>query len=258
MAQSYLKINSRLARRIRLVMTDVDGTMTAGDGAISPLAADAIGRLEAQGVTVGLVSGRNMSRLELFAGHLGISGPLVGENGGVAKMSLSSGEPLELGYSQLPAVKALEKLKGCFPDGIEERDWNKDRAVDVVFRLHGVDVETAKKCLVAVDLLDSGFVLHLVQKGVNKGATLLRVLEKIGGGDLSPDQVLVLGDSGTDMSLFQAFRNSVLIPNPGLPAELTETLRGAASYESAVPFGDGFAQVVYHILDARLEGAAQP
>ena len=108
---------------------------------------------------------------------------------------------------------------------VEERDWNKSRMVDLVIRPHGIEAEELRKHLEDAELLDSGYVLHLVQKGVSKGKTLLRLLEKIGDGNLSPDEVLVTGDSSTDMSLFQTFAHSVLVPNPRLSAEQVQMLR---------------------------------
>ena len=251
MAESYQRITPRLARQIRLAMTDVDGTITSGDGSFSSVVLEAVHRLEEQGIMVGLVSGRNLPKLESFAGDLGISGPIIGENGAVARAK-PEGEVIDLGYSQRPAIEALEKLKALFPDAIEERDWNKYRTVDLVFRTHGVESEELRKHLEDVELLDSGYVLHLVQKGVSKGKTLLRLLDKIGDGSLSPDEVLVIGDSSTDMSLFQSFIHSVLVPNPRLPAEQVQMLRNVAKYESDLPFGEGFAQVVFHVLNARL------
>ena len=140
MAQSYRRITAKLARQIKLVMTDVDGTITSGDGSFSSVVMDAVHCLEEQDVMVGLISGRNLPKLESFARELGISGPIIGENGAVARVKLE-GEVIDLGYSQRPALEALGKLKGLFPDTIEERDWNKSRMIDLVIRPHGVEAE---------------------------------------------------------------------------------------------------------------------
>jgi len=252
MAQSYRQIYPKLAGQIRLVMTDVDGTITAGDGSFSSLVLEAVRCLEKQAIMVGLVSGRNISKLESFARDLGISGPIIAENGGVAKVS-REGKLIDLGYNQQPAIRALEKLKRVFTDAIEDREWNKHRLVDLVFRPHGVETEELRKHVEDVELLDSGYVLHLVQKGVSKGKTLMRLLGEIGDGSLTPDEVVVFGDFTTDMSLFQSFTHSVLIPNPRLSADEIQMLRNVARYESDLPFGDGFAQVAFHILSARLD-----
>jgi len=249
MTQSYLQITPQLARQIRLVMADVDGTLTHSSS-LGPLVSESICRLEECGIMVGLVSGRTLPGLEALARDLGISGPVIAENGAVARIK-ADGEMVDLGYSRQPALRDLAKLKRLFPDAIAEREDNQVRLIDVVFRAHGVDTEELRKHLEDTQLLDSGYILHLVQQGVSKGRTLMTILAKIGNGDLSPEEVLVFGDSLTDMSLFELFPYSVLITNASLPVEQRQVLQGAAGYKSILTAGDGFAEVVSHILEIR-------
>lgn len=250
MAQSYRQIPSRLARQLKLIMADVDGTLTAGGDSISLAVSKVVRSFEEQGVAVGLVSGRTLARLESLAQDLGITGPIIAENGGVAKLKVKS-ELVDLGYSRQPALEALEKLKALYSDAIQEREDNKDRLVDVVMWSHGVEVEELQRHLGKTQLLDSGYILHLLQEGISKGRTLIRLLGKIADGNLSLEDIMVFGDSPTDMSLFKLFPHSVLIINPMLPAEKRRVLKQAAKYVSSLPFGDGFAEVASHILSAR-------
>ena len=251
MSRSYRNITPRLAGQIRLLMTDVDGTITPGGDSLSLAVLDAIKCLEGEGIMVGLVSGRMLSRLESMARDLGITGPIIAENGGVAKLKANS-QLIDLGYSREPAIKALEKLKRLFPEAIQEREDNKYRLVDTVIISHGIEPKELRKYLEDAELLDSGYVLHLLQKGVSKGKTLTRVLGNLTNGSLSAAEVIVFGDSLTDLSLFQMFPNSVLITNPRLPAQERQVLRKFARYASALPPGDGFVEVALHILNARL------
>jgi len=232
-------------------MTDVDGTLSPDGDSVSPAVMEVIRSLEEQGIMVGLVSGRALPKLEPLAGDLTLSGPIIAENGGVTKLK-ANGELMNLGYSRQPAIKAFEKLKRLFPGAIEGREDNNYRLIDVVFRSQGVQTEELARHLEGVELLDSGYILHLLQKGVSKGRTLMRLLPKIGDGKLSPDEILIFGDSLTDMSLFQLFPHSVLILNPRLPLEQRQVLQEAAEYVSDLPFGEGFAEVALHVLDARL------
>ena len=250
MTQSYRQITPELARQIRLVMTDVDGTMTPDGGPLSPVVLEAVRRLEEAGIMVGLVSGRTLNGLESLAQDLEISGPIIAENGGVAK---TKGKLVDLGYSRQPAIKALKKLKRLFPAAIKEREDNKERLVDVVFWSHGVETEELRRHLDDTELLDSGYILHLQQKGISKGETLMELLGEIGDGSLSPAETMVIGDSATDLSLFELFPHSVLIINPRLPVEQRQVLQPAARYASELPFGEGFAEVAWHIVDARCD-----
>lgn len=256
MAKSYREIAPELARRLRLVMTDVDGTLTDGGDSPTPVVAEAVRRFEEGGVMVGLVSGRTLPRLESLASRLGISGPIIAENGGVAKLK-ADGEVLDMGYSRRPAIEALRKLKALFPDAIEEREDNRYRLVDVVIKYGGVDPGELRKHLEDVELLDSGYILHLVQRGVSKGRTLMALLGKIGDGGLPPADVMVFGDSVADLSLFEVFPHSVLIANPRITAEQTEMLRKVARYASELALGDGFAEVAFHVLDFRSSADAR-
>ena len=251
MITSYREITPELARRIRLVMTDVDGTLTDESDSISSVVSESIRRLEDGGVIVGLVSGRTLPGLESLASDLGISGPIIAENGGVAKLKLN-GNLVDMGYSRNPALEALEKLRTLFPDAIEEREDNRYRLADVVLWSHGVDVNELRRHLDDAELVDSGYILHLVQKGVSKGRTLTMLLHHIADGQLSPADVVVFGDSLTDLSLFEMFPHSVLIINPRHAPEHMGRLHNVCRYISELSLGDGFAQVASHIMDGRI------
>ena len=250
MKKSYRQITPELANQIRLVMADVDGTLTPGDS-ISSEVLEVISRLQEQGIIVGLVSGRTLPELESLASHLDICGPIIAENGGVAKLK-ANGELVDLGYSRQPALKAMEKLKALFPDTIRGREDNEVRTVDVVIRADGIPTEELRRHLEDTQLLDSGYILHLLQKGVSKGRTLMRLLGKIGDGNLSPAEVMVFGDSLTDISLFELFQHSVLVINPNLPVKQRELIRKRARYVSDLHFNEGFTEVVSHIINARV------
>jgi len=228
-------------------MADVDGTLIASGNLPSPEVYKTICRFKEAGIMVGLVSGRTISGLEFMASGLEIGGPVIAENGAVAKLK-AGGEMLDLGYSRQPAIEALEKLKRLFPRAIVEREDNKDRFIDIVFKSLGIDMEELRSHLEDVELLDSGYILHLMQKGISKGQTLMKLLPEIGDGTLSATEVMVFGDSLTDLSLFEMFPNSVLVVNPLLPSEHGETLRNVARYTSELHFQDGFIEVALHML----------
>jgi len=250
MTESYRRITPELARQIKLVITDVDGTITSGGDSFSSTVLEAMRRLQEQGIMVGLASGRTLPGLESVAEDLCIDGPLIAENGGVARVQ-KQGELVDLGYYREPAIRALEKLKTLFPRAIREREDNMDRLVDIAFYCHEVETGQLKECLQGIQLLDSGYMLHLLPDGVSKGKTLERLLGKMRDEGPSSDSVMVFGDSTTDISLFKLFPHSVLVVNPGLPEEQRKTLRGLTRYESDLPYGDGFAEVCFHILNAR-------
>ncbi|MBN1689607.1 MAG: HAD hydrolase family protein [Dehalococcoidia bacterium] len=249
MSEPYLHLDPETARRIRLLMADVDGTLNTGGGQVSPAVRGAVRRLQENGITVGLVSGRTSPMLEEMALDLDIRGPLIAENGAIARMSVQSGH-MDLGYSRQPALDALDRLKACYPGRISEREDNAHRLVDIVFRADGLKMDEIKSCAGDVQVLDSTYILHLMQQGIDKGKTLRRLLGLMDG-KIKPSEVLVIGDSMTDLSMFKLFPLAVLVPNPDIPAEDARTLRQAARYISGHQAGDGFVEVALHIIRSR-------
>ena len=250
MSHSYLQIDSKLANDIRLIMTDVDGTITDILGYVEKTAQSALRALVDDGLMVGFVSGRTLPRLDPIALDIGVNGPVIGENGGIAKLR-PAGVLLNLGYSREPALRDLERLKMQFPGAITPTEDDADRRVDVGFKVQGVDAAELRKHLRESELLDSGYMLHLLQKGISKGGTLKRMLPGIGDGKLSPEHVMVLGDSLTDISLFRIFPHSVFIRNDRLSSADRAEMEKAAEYVSRLEFGAGFARVAQHILKLR-------
>lgn len=250
MSKSYLQISAQTARQIKLVMTDVDGTIAAGGEPAGAGVAEAVRLLEKQGIKVGLVSGRTLPELEQMAHDLDIHGPIIAENGAVAKLKVGA-ELLDLGHSRQPALEALEKLKKLYPGIIKGRVDNKDRIIDVVFFSDGIKPSELRKHIGETQLLDSGYVLHLMQAGINKGNTLKRVLGILPRKDLSTGNVIIFGDSLTDKSLFELFPQGVLVPNPTLDSTHRQELERVAGYLSDGISEAGFIEVTSHILAVR-------
>jgi hydroxymethylpyrimidine pyrophosphatase-like HAD family hydrolase len=250
MSQSYQRISTLLASQLKLIMTDVDGTITTGGDSISSAVSQSIRHLEEQGIIVGLVSGRTLARLESLAHTLDISGPIIAENGGVAKLKADT-SPIDLGYSRQPALEALAKLKTLYPGSIKEREDNKDRFIDVVLYSHGIEVSELRGHLGNTQLLDSGYILHLMQEGISKGKTLMRLLGEVADGTLTPTNVMVFGDSVTDLSLFELFPHNVFITNPRLTPQQFQELKKIAEYVTDHNVEEGFVRVVSHIINVR-------
>ena len=70
-------------RPIRLVVTDVDGTLVRPDRTLAPATLAAVARLRAAGVKLALVSSRPPRGLDMLSGPLGLDTPRAGFNGAV-------------------------------------------------------------------------------------------------------------------------------------------------------------------------------
>lgn len=246
MVTSFRTINHELAGKIKLIMTDVDGTLLASGNTLSQEVGEALYALQRAGIVIGLVSGRTLSLLESMSREYNLTGPIIAENGAVAKLSLDA-ELMELGYSRQPAIQALKKIKELYPGVIREREDNAERFIDIVIWADGVSTDEIRECIKPTQLLDSGYILHLMQEGIDKGKTLLRVLSEMK--KYSHNEVMVFGDSATDLSLFELFPYNVLVVNPGLPEGQDEIVKNKAAYVSEKHYGEGFTEVALHIVD---------
>ena len=250
MSQSFRKISAKLAKQIKLVMTDVDGTIASGGEPAGPGVAEAVRRLMEQEITVGLVSGRTLPELEQMARDLAISGPIIAENGAVAKLNVNDGL-LDLGYSRKPALSALKKLQRLYPGRVRVRSDNRDRIIDVVIFTDGIKPAELRRHIGEVQLLDSGYIQHLMQAGISKGDTLVKLLPLPPYKKLSAENIMVFGDSRTDISLFERFPHCVLVPNPLLTNDHRQELKNTAEYVSDRDSEAGFIEVTSHILNIR-------
>ncbi len=78
---------------IRLVVSDVDGTLVTDDKVLTPASIAAAARLRAAGVKLALVSSRPPKGLDEVAGKLGVDTPRAGFNGGA--VAAADGTPLD-------------------------------------------------------------------------------------------------------------------------------------------------------------------
>jgi len=185
-----------------------------------------------------------------MARDLAISGPIIAENGAVAKLKVGA-ELVDLGYSRKPALSALRKLQRLYPGRVRVRSDNRDRIIDVVIFSDGIKPAELRRHIGEVQLLDSGYIQHLMQAGISKGDTLVKLLKLLPDKMLPAQNIMVFGDSRTDISLFERFPHCVLVPNPLLTAEHRQELENTAGYVSGLPSEKGFVEVISHILSLR-------
>lgn len=69
------------ARDIKLVITDMDGTLLHSDKSVSDYTLDVIKRIRQKGIEFTICTGRSYAWLGDYVPHLGITCPLIGSNG---------------------------------------------------------------------------------------------------------------------------------------------------------------------------------
>lgn len=218
----------------QLVATDIDGTLTDAELHLHPPVVATLQRLEAYGLPVTLATANAMPVGYALKLYMGVSGPLIAENGGV----IMHGETIEVLGDRKLELEAFENLRKRFPD-LTESFTNRFRSVGVSMRPTG-NIVPLKDFIVKhypqLQLMDSAYNYHLVDKRISKGVALRRVGEIL---KLDLQKVVALGDSDVDVPMFEIAGFSIAV---GSASE------GAKKHASAVMTasrGEGFVQAVW-------------
>jgi Cof subfamily protein (haloacid dehalogenase superfamily) len=107
---------------IRLIALDIDGTIIGDDHEIAARTIDAVRRAMELDVAVSLVTGRMVSSALRFAQELGLSGPIVGYQGGLIR-AMPLPESRRLGKLLLHTPLPAEAARGILA-------WTRERGLD--------------------------------------------------------------------------------------------------------------------------------
>lgn len=227
--------------KFQVLVTDVDGTLTSPQNRLHLPAVEAIRKLEDQGVHVVFCSGNIMCSLLTLEFYLGISGPIIAENGGVV-MKLGWEKPIILGSKEQP-LRALKTLKEIFDDKIMETGDQSYRFTDIAIR-RTIDRETVMKMVedngIKINVLDSGYALHLCDPQVHKAIGVRKAVETLG---YKSEEALGIGDGQNDIELLQEVGYGIALKNA------PKILKDVADYITENSYGEGFVEAVKKIFN---------
>lgn len=203
------EISPRVLQNIRLVATDMDGTLTQR-GKFTPALLESLQALQQAEIPVVIVTGRSAGWVDGVVSYLPVVGAIA-ENGGLFFKEraefLVPITDVEEHRQKLAAM--FRELQADFPQIVPASD-NPFRLTDWTFDVHGLDDETLRimrdRCLAR----GWGFTYSTVQCHIKpleqeKASALLKVLQT-NFPNITPDQVLTVGDSPNDESLFEGDR----------------------------------------------------
>jgi phosphoglycolate phosphatase (TIGR01487 family) len=218
------------------LVCDIDGTITDARRRISTDAVLAIRRLVDGGIPVVLASGNTICSLDILCKMIGTDGSIIAENGGVYRRTFS-GTPHICG-DRRQAWEGFERLRVHFAGkGVELELYSPDyRFADVAFA-RTVDVTEVRRVVASlpVQVLDTGFAVHLQAGGVNKGSALVRLAGEMGR---SASDFMAVGDSENDIEMLRNAGVGVAVAN-GHPST-----QAAADWVAKNRYGDGFVEAV--------------
>jgi phosphoglycolate phosphatase (TIGR01487 family) len=221
---------------LRALLTDVDGTLTDPSRRINTAAIESIRVLLERGVEVVPASGNTACFMDALCKMLGTRGTFIAENGGVFRVGYTG--TLRITGDQAVCRRALGVVQSHYrARGIELELYSPTyRFADLAFA-RTVPVGEVKTLLKdhPVQILDTGFAIHLQSQGVNKGTALVPLAQEMG---LSPSDFLAIGDSLNDIPMLKTAGIGVTVANA--PPDV----KAAARYVTEKEYGNGFVEAV--------------
>jgi hydroxymethylpyrimidine pyrophosphatase-like HAD family hydrolase len=214
--------------RYRGFAIDFDGTLTE-DGEPAPDVLDAVAEVRKAGRRVVLVTGRILDELEaVFPDVARHFDAVVAENGAV----------LDHGGVRLLA----EPIDEMFAQALETHGVPFRRGhvlLATTMQHHAVIAGEIGRLGLELQLVRNRNELMVLPTGINKGTGLLRALREL---DLSPHNVVALGDAENDHSLFVTCEIGVAVANA------VDALKAHAEVELTQPNGVGVAAFLRQVL----------
>ena len=222
--------------KVKLLITDVDGTLTNEDKTLSIHALEGIELAKRAGLKVGLASALPHVILKHLAIYLGVEPIIIGESGGVVEVY----DKIVILGDKDEAIKALNHLRRVFNGMVKERWSNKCRLTDIALER---TVPYSKICEAVkgfnVKIVDTKYAYHIISSGIDKGVGLKMACSML---NIDPSEIAVVGDSDGDIEMFEVAGVKLA------PANATENIKKLASYTSRYGYGKGFKDCIEWLL----------
>lgn len=210
---------------VKALAVDIDGTLADDSRRVNLEAVAALRSVQDAGVPVMLASGNVLPIAYALSNYLGLTGPIVAENGGIVcheqKIWVLSDPrgPLRA-YEHLRTRMSAERL---FTDKWRETEVGLKR---------DVSLEKVKEALKGwdVEVETTGWAVHIMQKGMNKLVGIRKGCELLG---ISVDDVAAIGDSDNDEMMIRECGWGIAVGNA------FEGTKSAASFVAEAPDGAG-------------------
>lgn len=239
-------------RNIRVVATDMDGTLTR-EGKFSAQLLNGLSQLRQAGFQVLIVTGRSAGWVNGLVSYLPVAGAIA-ENGGLYYPSADQYDILpsiaDIAQHRQQLATTFQRLKRTQANLKESLD-NQFRLTDWTFDVAGLSQDELERLRYLCEADHWSFTYSTVQchikvKGQDKSHALVHVLETHFP-DVTSESVLTIGDSPNDESLFNQdiFPQSIGVANV---RHYLKQLTHQPTYMTSLPEVDGFNEVVRSLL----------
>lgn len=228
----------------KLVAVDIDGTLTDANKRLHVGAIEALRDLEAAGIPVVICTGNTRPIAYGLWRFIGLSGPLVCENGGVLWYPNGDVVLRAEGKEAEDACRwVAERLPGIDADGIATNAWRESEwCLKTGEDMEAIQAELSTSPWSHLTVLRTGFAIHVMDPCLSKGQGLAQVLNRL---DVAPEDVLAVGDAPNDLSMFDLVGWSVAVGGAFPEVE------AVASVCSPEPHGATFPPLAEAILAAK-------
>jgi HAD superfamily hydrolase (TIGR01484 family) len=245
--------NSDRFTKIRLVATDMDGTLTRR-GKFTPALLQALEDLATAGFYVLIVTGRSAGWVGGLAYYLPVVGAIA-ENGGLFYSSASESPialtPIaDLASHRQDLASVFHQLQATYPQIRESAD-NRFRITDWTFDVANLTGSELQNLSNLCQQMGWGFTYsnvqcHIKPQGQDKAVGLLQVLREYFP-QCTLEQIITVGDSPNDESLFDEryFPISVGVSNV---LEYINQLQHQPAYVTDAAEGEGFCELSRYLL----------
>jgi len=249
-------ITNNCFKNLCLIATDMDGTLTQ-QGKFTANLLEAFEDLHSANIPVMIVTGRSAGWVSGLVSYLPVLGGIA-ENGGIFYLA---GEPEPVVLSSIPDLGAhrqqlaevYQHLQSEFPQ-LREASDNRFRLTDWTFDNHQLTITQLKRLDTLCNFLGWDFTYssvhcHIKPVSQNKGTSLIKVLNHYFS-HYPPEQVVTVGDSPNDTSLFNPalFPLSVGVANI---LDYANELIYQPAYITQATEGEGFCELVRGIVQSK-------
>lgn len=248
---SINKISPETCQAVKVIATDFDGTLTI-NSLLTGNVLNCLLQLQQQGISVIIVTGRSAGWVNALRYYLPVVGAIA-ENGGLYDHNPETPPDFLVSLppkhrQQLAAVFASLQLN--FPNLKESTD-NPFRFTDWTFDVAGLSQDELVQLEAQCEEKGYSFTYssvqgHIKPQGQDKATGLQAVLKQYFS-DVKPEEVITIGDSPNDQSLFnpQLFPISVGVANiKPYQQQLTYT----PQYVTAEEEGKGFCELAQQLI----------
>lgn len=221
---------------LKALLTDIDGTITDRTRRLDTASIETIRSLVDGGVEVVLASGNASCFIESLCRMIGTQGSFIAENGGVFRVGFTG--PLRIKGNQGVCRKARNVLQAHYREqGVELTLLSPTyRFADLAFA-RTVPADDVKQILKdhPVQVVDTGYAIHLQSLGINKGTAMVALAREM---DLPLSDFAAIGDSINDIQMLKNSGMALTVANAH------PDTKAVAHYIAEKEYGDGFVEAV--------------